>query len=165
MKESLRKESKKTDKKIAYLTVCDSFFGLFSALNEKLKARPKDLGARAFVFCEEKISLMAERSVAGALGGSFNTEVYSFGNFLRTRKSENNLLSKEGSAMVVKKILGETRLNCFNAGKANLAPALFELIIQLKSAGVTPETLRVAAESTDGILKNKLSDVKEVFSA
>lgn len=165
MKENFTAKNTKKNGKTAYLTVCDSFFGLFSALNEKLKTRPQTPDSRAFVFCEEKISLMAERSIAGALGGSFNTEVYSFGNFLRTRKSESNLLSKEGSAMVVKKILGETRLNCFNAGKTNIAPALFELIIQLKSAGVSPETLGTAAESTEGILKSKLSDVKEVFSA
>lgn len=165
MKDYLTTEKTQTKGKTVRLTVCDSFFGLFPALNEKLKNRPKDPSSKAFVFCEEKISLMAERSIAGALGGSFNTEVYSFGNFLRKRKKSTDVLSKEGSAMVVKKILGETRLNCFNAGKANLAPSLFELIIQLKSAGVTPLTLAAAAEGTDGILKSKLSDVKEVFSA
>lgn len=153
------------NEKKATLITADSFFGVFDELIEKLKENGSSPEERSFVFCEEKISLMTERRIAEALGGSFNTEVYSFGNFLRARKRLDNVLSKEGSAMAVKKLLKTARLKCFNAGKTDLAPSLFELIVQLKSAGVAPETLERAAEQTEGILKNKLSDIAEIFGA
>lgn len=67
--------------------------------------------------------------------------------------------------MVVKKILSEIPLDCFNKGKLNLAPSLFELISQLKSAKVSAEDLARAAALTDGILSVKLKDIAAVFSA
>ncbi len=151
--------------KKARLVLADSYFGAESALIAKLKENSNSPRGKNFVFCEEKISLMTERRIAEAFGGSFNTEVYSFGNFLRARNRGGNVLSKEGSAMAVKKILKTVRLKCFNAGKTDLAPSLFELIVQLKSAGVTPEVLETATAQTEGILKNKLADVADIFGA
>lgn len=162
MKEKVSPFTCGKEKKAVLITV-DSFFGVFDALIEKLKENRKSPQEKNFVFCEEKISLMTERRIAEALGGSFNTEVYSFGNFLRARRKTENVLSKEGSSMVVKKLLKSARMKCFNAGKTDLAPSLFELIVQLKSAGVTPQTLKNATESTEGILKNKLTDIAEIF--
>ncbi len=149
----------------AKLLITDSYFNIFPLLTEELRGKTNDLTHKNFVFCEEKLSLMAERSIANAFGGTFNTEVYSFGNFLRTRKTVTGLLSKEGSAMVVKKILSELPLKRFSKGKANLAPSLFELISQLKSAKVTDVDLKTAAEVTEGILSDKLSDISAVYSA
>lgn len=149
----------------AKLLITDSYFNIFPLLIEELRGKANDLSHKNFVFCEEKLSLMAERSIASAFGGTFNTEVYSFGNFLRAKKSVTGLLSKEGSAMVVKKILSELPLKRFNKGKANLAPALFELISQLKSAKVTDKDLKSASEVTEGILSDKLSDISAVYSA
>lgn len=162
MEENITARAASPAKKINLVSV-DSFFGVTDALIEKLKQNPVSPEEKCFVFCEEKISLMTERRIAAALGGSFNTEVYSFGNFLRTRKRLDGVLSKEGSAMAVKKLLKSAKLNCFNAGKADLAPSLFELIVQLKSAGVTPEALFAAERETEGILKNKLKDIAEIF--
>lgn len=148
----------------AKLIITDSYFNIFPLLTEKLSGKVNDLTHKNFVFCEEKLSLMAERAIAQKFVGTFNTEVYSFGNFLRTKKAFSGLLSKEGSAMVVKKILSEIPLKCFNKGKINLAPALFELISQLKSAKVSAEELACAALKTDGILAAKLSDISAVYS-
>ncbi|MCQ2387523.1 MAG: PD-(D/E)XK nuclease family protein, partial [Clostridia bacterium] len=97
--------------------------------------------------------------------GSFNTDVYSFGNYLRVKKALTNVLSKEGSAMVVKRVLEELQLNCYNLSKSSLAPSLFDLIVQLKSANVTPQLLQIASEKNTGILKDKLQDFALVFSA
>lgn len=149
----------------AELIITDSYFNIFPLLTEKLRGKANDLNRKNFVFCEEKLSLMAERTIASAFGGTFNTEVYSFGNFLRAKKTVKGLLSKEGSAMVVKKILSELPLKRFNKGKINLAPSLFELISQLKSAKVSDTDLKNAAEITDGILSDKLSDIADVYSA
>lgn len=148
----------------ANLILTDSYFNIFPLLTDCLSGKANDLTRKNLVFCEEKLSLMAERTIASVFRGTFNTEVYSFGNFLRAKKPFNNLLSKEGSAMAVKKILSEIPLKCFNKGKINLAPALFELISQLKSAKVSAEDLAAAAENTHGILAAKLADIAAVYS-
>ncbi len=150
---------------MAKLIITDSYFNLFEILTKELQGRTNSLDGRNLVFCEEKVSLMAERHICAQLKGSFNTDVYSFGNYLRVKKPMDRLLSKEGSAMAVKRILKDLPLKCFRSGKQNLAPALFELIIQLKSAKVTPKDLAVASEKTSGILKNKLTDICAVYSA
>lgn len=149
----------------AKLIITDSNFNIFPLLNDELKGKVNDLTHKNYVFCEEKSSLMAERAIAAEFSGSLNTEVYSFGNFLRAEKNTDGLLSKEGSAMAVKKILSEVPLFCFKKGKTNLSAALFELISQLKSAKISPEELGRAAENTDGILSAKLKDVASVYSA
>lgn len=149
----------------AKLIGTDSYFNIFPILTDLLCGKANDLTRKNFVFCEEKLSLMAERAICAKFGGTFNTEVYSFGNFLRTRKTVSGLLSKEGSAMVVKRILSEIPLVCFNKGKTNLAPSLFELISQLKSAKVFADDLSNAASMTDGILSAKLKDISAVYSA
>lgn len=148
----------------AKLIQTDSCFGLFDCLLEQLDGAARGAEGKNLIFCEEKISLMAERRIARHAGASINTAVYSFGNYLRVRRKTDNLLTKEGSAMVIKKIIAGGALNCFNASKAGLAPSLYELIMQLKSAAVDPETVERAGHSTQGILSNKLTDVAWVFS-
>ncbi|MBO4251917.1 MAG: PD-(D/E)XK nuclease family protein [Clostridia bacterium] len=148
----------------ANLILTDSYFNVFPLLTDELRGKANDLTHKNLVFCEEKLSLMAERFIAAQFGGTFNTEVFSFGNFLRAKKPINDLLSKEGSNMAIKKILSEIPLKCFNKAKTNLAPSLFELISQLKSAKVSDRNLLRAAESTDGILSAKLHDIAAVFA-
>ena len=149
--------------KRAELILCPSNYDIFSALNGCLKGKTEGLDRKNLIFCEEKVSLMVERSILSAYGGSFNTDVYSFGNYLAKKKRSDNVLSREGSAMAVKKILLTTPLDCFAPSKANLAPSLFELLMQLKSAGVVPEDVFRACECVSGILKNKLSDIGKVY--
>lgn len=148
----------------ARLIVTDSQFNVFPILCRELDGKACGLEGKNLIFCDEKISLMAERSICAAKGGSFNTDVYSFGNYLRIKKNTENVLSKEGSAMAIKRILTQANLQCFSPSKTCLAPSLFELIIQLKSAKVTPQEIMKASENTDGVLKNKLRDIYEVFT-
>ncbi|MBQ3219688.1 MAG: PD-(D/E)XK nuclease family protein [Clostridia bacterium] len=149
---------------MAKLITTTSYFNLFPILTKELKDCANSLNGKNLVFCEEKVSLMAERIICAEFKGSFNTDVYSFGNYLRVKKPMDRLLSKEGSAMAVKRILGKINLKCFRSSKNNLAPALFELIIQLKSAKVTPKDLTNAIENSHGILKNKLIDICAVYT-
>ncbi len=146
------------------LIITDTYYGAFDLMCDCLKDGAKRLDGSNLVFCDEKASLMAERMICAKYGGSFNTEVYSFGNYLRAKKPMSNLLSKEASAMVVKRILGGTPLNCFRAGKTTLAPSLLELILQLKSASVTPEDLQNCLDGLSGVLKDKLTDVTAIFA-
>lgn len=143
----------------------NSYFGLFDALANSLGGAMRGLDQNNLVFCEEKVSLMVERKLFSASGGSFNTKVYSFGKYLRAKKTLDNLLSREGSAMAIKKILGEIPLVCFIRSKNNLAPSLFDMIIQLKSAGVDYSALESACSQVSGILKNKIADISTVYKA
>lgn len=144
------------------LLTTNSYFNLFPLLLKNLDGANTTHG-KNIIFCEEKVSLMVERVLCTETGGSFNTDVYSFGNFLRKKKKVENLLTKEGSAMAVKRILSYCTLKCFKASKTTLAPTLYELIMQLKSAKVLPNDILVAADGVDGILKSKLQDVAEVY--
>ncbi len=151
------------DKKVN-LIVTDSYHNLFPILTENLKEKAWGLNGKNLIFCEEKISLMAERYLCRAFGGTFNTDVYSFGNYLRCKKPIENTLTKEGSAMAVKRILQNSRLKCFVASKKNLAPTLYDVIIQLKSAKVSPEEILACTSDIEGSLKNKLEDVGLVYA-
>ena len=146
------------------LITTNSYFNMFDLLIQDLKNKGSDIQKPNLVFCEEKVSLMIERMLCYRLGGSFNTEVYSFGNFLRVQKSMDSLLSKEGSTMVVKRILSSLSLNCFKASSKTLAPTLYDLIIQLKSAKITPNDILEARQNTNGVLKNKLEDIYAVYN-
>ncbi|MBE5737032.1 MAG: hypothetical protein E7348_01375, partial [Clostridiales bacterium] len=146
------------------LITTDSYFNMFELLVKSLSEKPNGIDNRKIVFCEEKVSLMIERMISNEFKGSFNTEVYSFGNFLRSRKQVQNLLTKEGSSMVVKNILSSQKLTCFKASKESIAPTLYDLIIQLKSAKITPNDILNAIENTTGVLKNKLIDIYAVYN-
>ena len=147
------------------LITTNSYFNIFDLLIKDLQEKGKDIKQKNIIFCEEKVSLLIERLICYSQGGTFNTEVYSFGNFLRTKKPLDNLLTIEGSSMAVKKILSSVSLNCFKASKSTIAPTLYNLIIQLKSAKVCPQDILTAIDGTTGVLKNKLVDIYEVFSA
>lgn len=150
--------------KITLKTV-EAPFALFPTLKTLLTGKANALSGRNIIFTEEKFSLMTERSVCAAFGGSFNTDVYSFGTFLRRKNQELSMLSKEGSAMVVKRVLENVDLKCFKASKKGLAPMLFELIMQLKSAKIGVSDIREAVLKCDGILKNKLTDIAAVYES
>ncbi len=151
--------------KEAKLILTNTYFDNFPALISSLGGKANTIGGKNLIFCQEKVSLMVERRICDSFGGSFNTEVYSFGNYMRAKKPLKNLLTKEGSAMAVKKILSEIPLGCFKQSRKNLAPSLFELIMQLKSAKITPEKLSQSIEGTGGILKSKLTDIANVYCA
>ncbi len=146
------------------LVTTNSYFNIFEQLIHSLSQKQNGIDNKKIIFCEEKVSLMIERMIASKLKGSFYTEVYSFGNFLRAKKGMTNLLTKEGSAMVVKNILSTVKLNCFKASKENIAQTLYDLIIQLKSAKIVPADLLNAIENTDGVLKNKLTDIYAMYN-
>ncbi|MBE5733507.1 MAG: hypothetical protein E7347_00475 [Clostridiales bacterium] len=146
------------------LILTKTYDNLFPTLVNCLEKNSVDLNKSNLVFCEAKVSLMVERMLCAKTGGSFNTGVYSFGSFLRSKKSFDRVLSKEGSSMVIKRILSAVKLNCFKQSKTNLAPALYELIIQLKSAKITPKDVENATLGVKGVLQNKLLDVALIYN-
>ena len=147
------------------LIVTNSYFQIFQILKDAVKEKQKGLTEKNLIFCEDKVSLMAERTICANGGGSFNTDVYSFGKFLHKKKSFGTTLTKEGSAMAIKRILSNVSLQRFSKSRTMLAPALYDLIMQLKSASVTPQDVLAAQSQADGLLKNKLEDIYNVYTA
>ena len=148
---------------MAKLILTTSYFNTFPLLIETLKDGSNLLDNKRLIFCEEKISLMTERAVCSAFNGSFNTEVYSFGNFMRVKKPISNVLTLEGSSMVVRKILSSIQLDNLKQIKSDSANTFFNVIAQLKSSSISVEDLLNGASQLSGILKSKLCDVAKVY--
>ena len=147
----------------AKIITTNSYFHIFSILCRELDGKTS-IDERNLIFMEEKGSLMAESSICATFGGAFNTEVYSFGNYLRLKRGEDKVLSKEGASMVIKKLLEGLNLKLLNRGK-DVAPTIYELIALLKSAGVSVKDITEASERAKGMLKTKLTDIGIVYSA
>ena len=101
-------------------------------LNRSLDSKP------CYVFCEDKITLNTELEIAKKIGGFMGVEVLTFKRYIKSKMPNVNMLSKESSVMVVRKIISELKdkLQCFNASlnNPNLAVTIYELISQIKSA-------------------------------
>lgn len=119
---------------------------------ERAEAR----GEKNFIFCEDRLTLLAERAVLRATGGAtFSSEVSTFARFL---SGDRQVLSKEGSVVALSSIMQEKKelLTCFNGAQAQ---AVYETIAQLLSSRVDGALLRESAAETEGTLKRKLCDL------
>ncbi|MBP5242436.1 MAG: hypothetical protein J6Z36_01955, partial [Clostridia bacterium] len=141
----------------------------YPALQEGLEylktyvAAAEDRGEGVLVFCEDRLTLLAEQAICEAVGGTFLSSVTTFARFLRY---DGKILSKQGSVMVIGKILTDhaAELACFSprAGANNGAEAVYEMIAQLSASKVTPEMLE-ADDIEAGLLKDKLHDLALVY--
>lgn len=150
------------------LYVAESCCALIDALAEAVAPKARGLEGKNFIFTEEKTTLITERAILKRVGGTFNTRVFSMRRFLKSLYEPKDLLSKEGSVMLLRKIIGERaeELSCLKrARRKSLAPAVYECIAQLKSAKVGAEKLRAAAARAEGLLKDKLSDIALLYEA
>ncbi len=131
-----------------------------AALGERA-ARNEACGKKNLIFCEDRLTLLAEGAVLDAVGGSFLTDVTTFSRFL---SGNCTVLSKQGSVMAISDILAENRekLHYFRPGAAR---AVYETIAQLSASCVEPELLRRSAEETEGVLRGKLFDLALICEA
>lgn len=126
---------------------------------------PRDIDKPVVVFTPVKNSMLLESFITEVKGGYLNTRVFSFGKYIEYNKDFDGILSREGSVMVVRKILGEAdgKLSCFKTCTVSLAENIYDSIALLKSAKVSLEDLLNAINSTDGVLYAKLSDLLYVY--
>ena len=119
---------------------------------------------KTIIFCEDRLTLEAERAVAAAKGVTFSTSVTTFARFLGAEKG-GKVLSKQGSVLVVGSIAAKNadKLRCFGKNPAGAAGSLYETIAQLRAALVTPEMLLASAAETEGTLAEKLSDIALIY--
>jgi ATP-dependent helicase/DNAse subunit B len=124
-------------------------------------------GKQNVIFCEDRLTLIAERALLKRMGGTFDTSVSTFARFL---KSEERAISKQGSVMAVGEVMTrlqrEGALQCFTTtfGVGNNARCIYETLAQMSASEVTPEVLRQSlALLPEDSLKRKISDLALIF--
>ena len=122
-------------------------------------------GRRTVIFCEDRLTLVAERAVCAAVGGTFNTAVYTFARFMSAeRQGDEKLLSSQGSAIVIRGIIERNRenLRLFRRLSASAAArSLYDTIALLYSSGISPED--IAEAPAKGMLADKLKDIALIY--
>ena len=123
---------------------------------------------RSVVFCEDRLTLIAERALTAATGGSFRSYVTTYA---RALKSRARVLTKQGSVVaidgIVSRLQKQGKLKRFTRGlPRGTARGLYETISQIAASSVDPETLENgAAQLESGILKDKINDLSEIYAA
>ncbi len=125
------------------------------------------LGDKNLIFCEDRLTLLAERALLKRTGGSFLSSVSTFARFL---KSDARTISKQGSVMAVGEIMTrkqrEGALQCFTSTTSvgNNAKCIYETLAQLSASEVTPEILRESLlRLSEDTLRKKVSDLAEIY--
>ena len=125
------------------------------------------LGKKNVIFCEDRLTLIAERALTRRLGGSLHSSVTTFARFLKT---DERVLSKQGSVMAIGSIMAklqeEGKLQCFKTsfGVANNAKYIYETIAQFAASEVTPQTLDESISLLpDDMLRRKLFDLRLIY--
>ncbi|MBQ7770296.1 MAG: hypothetical protein IJ373_03810, partial [Clostridia bacterium] len=124
-------------------------------------------GGRNLIFCEDRLTLIAERALLRATGGTFRSTVSTFARFL---KAEGRTISKQGSVMAVGEVMTrlqrEGKLQCFTSlvGIGNNARCIYETLAQFSASEITPETLRESLEQLpDDMLRKKVADLALIY--
>ena len=124
-------------------------------------------GGRNLIFCEDRLTLVAERALTARMGGSFFSNVSTFSRFLKKGEA---VLSKQGSVMAIGKIMTrlqrEEKLQCFTSslGVGNNAKCIYETLAQFSASEITPEILEEnLALLSDDVLKKKIKDLAEIY--
>jgi ATP-dependent helicase/nuclease subunit B len=142
---------------------------LSMALKElkKLIVKNEENGRQTVIFCEDRLSLAAERTVCQAVGGTFSTYVYTFARFLSTERGKpEHMLSSQGSAMAIRKIIDDNRdkLSLFKRlSSATAAQDVYDTIALLYSSRVSAEDL-YATKTNSPLLARKIADLAFLYS-
>ena len=125
------------------------------------------LGGENIIFCEDRLTLIAEKALMRRLGGSFYSSVSTFARFLKT---EGKTVSKQGSVMMVGEVMTrlqrEKALQCFTsaAGIAKNARSIYETLAQFSASEITPEVLKNSLPLLpEGTLKRKIADFALIY--
>ena len=120
------------------LSECMEAMSAYAAAYEKT-------GAQNLIFCEDRLTLIAERALLREMGGTFKTSVSTFARFVKT---DGKTISKQGSVMAVGDVMTRLQregvLQCFKATSSvgNNAKCIYETLAQFSASEVTPEVLR-----------------------
>ena len=124
-------------------------------------------GEYNLIFCEDRLTLLAEQALVKRMGGSFLSSVSTFARFVDT---EEKILSKQGSVMAVGEVMTnlqrENKLQCFTTaqGIGNNARCIYETLAQMSASEVTPDVLKESLVLLpEDTLKRKVSDLALIY--
>ncbi len=124
-------------------------------------------GGKNLIFCEDRLTLVAERALLAQTGGSFFSSVSTFARFLKT---ETRAISKQGSVMAVGEVMTRLQregvLECFTStyGVSKNARCIYETLAQFSASKITPQKLRDDLElPLNDMLKKKLKDLSKIY--
>ncbi len=145
---------------------CAALSTAFEKLKEIVKYNEQK-GLRTVVFCEDRLSLAAERTVCAAVEGTFLTSVYTFARFLSAEKGKSlNVLSSQGSAMVIRKIIERNRENLILFKKlsaTSAAQSVYDTIALFYSSRISADDV-AKASFCGGLLGGKLHDLALIYA-
>ncbi len=125
------------------------------------------LGKENLLFCEDRLTLIAERALLKKVGGTFLSSVTTFARFL---KAEGKALSKQGSVMLVGEVMTklqrEGKLRCFtsSSGIGKNARSIYETLAQFSASQIDDEVLKSALSAlTEDALKKKIADLALIY--
>ena len=124
-------------------------------------------GEENVIFCEDRLTLIAERALTARMGGTFSSSVSTFSRLLKT---DERAISKQGSVMAVGEVMTrlqrENSLQCFT-GLSSIganAKCIYETIAQFSASDITPEVLEEnLALLPDDTLKHKIADLAKIY--
>lgn len=124
-------------------------------------------GGQNLIFCEDRLTLLAERALLKKVGGTFASGVATFARFLKT---DAKTITKQGSVMAVGEIMTrlqrENALQCFTSITAvgNNARCIYETLAQFSASEITPQVLREGlSQLPEDMLKRKISDLALIY--
>lgn len=132
---------------------------------ELVNGYPHGLDENIYVFVETRATLSFERKIAKKDGGFFGVNVYGFSRYVYLNSKVKKYLSKSASSLLVRSVIGKKRdeLKRLKDVDYKFAPAVYELISQLKSAKVTPDDLQSVIDGESGAFGSKLADIKIIY--
>ena len=163
-----KKEKKKGDERMVTAIKAYTLSECMEVMAEYVKAYESQ-GEQNIVFCEDRLTLIAERAIVNKLGGTFDTRVSTFSRFLPKNLQT---ISKQGSVMAVGDVMTrlqrEKALTCFTSvsGVGNNAKSIYETLAQFSASDITPEVLEESlALLPDDTLKRKTSDLCKIYKS
>lgn len=124
-------------------------------------------GRKNLIFCEDRLTLIAERALARRVGGTFLSSVSTFSRFL---SSDQRTISKQGSVMAVGEVITRLQkkgaLQCFTSAASigNNAKGIYETLAQLSASEVTPQTLKESLSALpEDHLRRKIADLALIY--
>ena len=150
--------------KALYLSViAPTLSGALEELKRQVAAA-EQAGRRTVIFCEDRLSLVAERAVCAAVGGTFSTSVYTLARFLSCHRGGEGILSGQGSAIVIRDIIEHSReeLRLFSKlSAASAARSVYDTIALLYSSGIGADDIEYA--QAHALLGDKLHDIALIY--
>ncbi len=129
-------------------------------------------GRETLIFCEDSLTLEAEKAICEKMGGTFYADVTTYAKYLLRYEDESDVLSAQGSAMVLRKIIDENRdkMKLFkNLAGVDAVDSVYETISRFYASGIKPKDIQAAIErngnvAESDVLGKKMEDLCLIFS-